>query len=206
MRGVFIVFEGGDRCGKTTQCKRIVEYLKSTGISCEYMNFPDRSLITGKAINDYLLKKTELPDKAVHMLFSANRWELEPKIRNLIYNGTSLIVDRYSFSGVAFSAAKKGLDLEWCKLPEMGLPRPDLVCLFKSRVDLASQRNGWGGERYEVTDFQERVSDNFQLLHDSSYWQEIDAVGSIEEVTDSLKPLILQTLEKAKTQELKNLW
>ncbi|XP_020519402.1 thymidylate kinase-like [Amborella trichopoda] len=40
--------------------------------------------------------------------------------------GTTLIVDRYSYSGVAFSAAK-GLDLEWSKAPEMGLLAPDLV-------------------------------------------------------------------------------
>lgn len=206
MRGAFIVFEGGDRCGKTTQCKRIVEYLKSTGIACEYMNFPDRSLTTGKTINDYLLKKTELPDRAVHLLFSANRWELEPKIRSLINRGTSLIVDRYSYSGVAFTSAKEGMDLEWCKLAEIGLPRPDLVCLFKSRVDVVSQRNGWGEERYEKTDFQKKVCENFQLLKDPSYWQEIDAVGSIEEVTENLKPLILETLEKAKSRKLENLW
>ena len=36
------------------------------------------------------------------------------------------MVDRYAFSGVAFTAAK-GLDLEWCKNPDRGLPKPDLV-------------------------------------------------------------------------------
>ncbi|KAK7835519.1 thymidylate kinase [Quercus suber] len=40
--------------------------------------------------------------------------------------GTTLIVDRYSYSGVAFSSAK-GLALEWCKAPEIGLLAPDLV-------------------------------------------------------------------------------
>lgn len=47
---------------------------------------------------------------------------MEAKLKS----GTSLIVDRYSYSGVAFSSAK-GLDIEWCKAPEVGLLAPDLV-------------------------------------------------------------------------------
>jgi thymidylate kinase len=39
-------------------------------------------------------------------------------------SGCHVIVDRYAFSGVAFSAAKDGLSLEWCKQPDSGLPRP----------------------------------------------------------------------------------
>ncbi|PWZ16906.1 Thymidylate kinase [Zea mays] len=46
-----------------------------------------------------------------------------------LLSGTTLIVDRYSYSGVAFSAAK-GLDIEWCKAPENGLIAPDLVILL----------------------------------------------------------------------------
>jgi thymidylate kinase len=44
-------------------------------------------------------------------LFSGSRSLMEAKLRE----GTTLVVDRYSFSGVAFSAAK-GLDLNWCKV------------------------------------------------------------------------------------------
>ncbi|CAI7925412.1 unnamed protein product [Closterium sp. NIES-54] len=44
----------------------------------------------------------------------------------LIGEGTTLVVDRYSFSGIAFSAAK-GLDVQWCKSTEVGLPAPDIV-------------------------------------------------------------------------------
>ncbi|KAL4195184.1 hypothetical protein AMTRI_Chr05g63310 [Amborella trichopoda] len=62
--------------------------------------------------------------------------------------GTTLIVDRYSYSGVAFSAAK-GLDLEWSKAPEMGLLAPDLVVYLDIPPEKAAERGGYGGQRYE---------------------------------------------------------
>ena len=41
-------------------------------------------------------------------------------------SGVTLVVDRYAFSGVAFTAAK-GYSLAWCKQPDEGLPAPDLL-------------------------------------------------------------------------------
>ncbi|EFJ19714.1 hypothetical protein SELMODRAFT_418926 [Selaginella moellendorffii] len=61
----------------------------------------------------FLGRGADLDDRAVHILFSANRWDL--KMEKKLMAGTTLVVDRFSYSGVAFSAAK-GLDLEWCKV------------------------------------------------------------------------------------------
>jgi dTMP kinase len=73
-------------------------------------------------INSYLQSKTEMDDGAIHLLFSANRWEKRAAMEAKLQSGVTLVVDRYSYSGVAFTAAKKmeGLDLEWCKAPERG--------------------------------------------------------------------------------------
>lgn len=105
-RGALIVLEGCDRSGKTTQCRKIVESLKNKQIFAETFSFPDRTTVTGKLITEYLLNKTELSDKAIHLLFSANRWELSKKMERLINDGVTLIIDRYAYSGVAFSAVK----------------------------------------------------------------------------------------------------
>lgn len=74
-RGAFILFEGVDRCGKTTQAKRLVDRLNAAGRPAVFMNFPDRSTAIGKQIDAYLLNKEEVDDRTVHLLFSANRWE-----------------------------------------------------------------------------------------------------------------------------------
>ena len=66
-------------------------------------------------------------DAAVHLLFSANRWEAAKALKTRLGAGETLVCDRYAFSGVAFTAAKGTLDLEWCKNPDRGLPAPDAV-------------------------------------------------------------------------------
>ena len=70
-RGALIVFEGVDRCGKSTQTKMLAEALPNAKL----MRFPDRTTATGKIVDAYL-KIFELDDKAVHLLFSANGWRL----------------------------------------------------------------------------------------------------------------------------------
>lgn len=70
-RGAFIVFEGVDRSGKTTQAKLLADRLQA-----HHIRFPDRSTGIGSIIDRYLRKEVELEDHAVHLLYSANRWEL----------------------------------------------------------------------------------------------------------------------------------
>lgn len=73
--GKFIVFEGLDRSGKTTASKLIYDKISSQR-PAELISFPNRTSLIGKLINDYLTNKTvTLPPQAIHLLFSANRWE-----------------------------------------------------------------------------------------------------------------------------------
>ena len=93
-RGAFIVFEGCDRSGKSTQSLRLAAALESQGIPTKHLHFPgsafprkitmwtfhtdcglDRATLTGRLINDYLKCSAEMDDRALHLLFSANRWE-----------------------------------------------------------------------------------------------------------------------------------
>jgi len=80
------------------------------------------------------------------------REELLRKLRA----GTTLVVDRYAYSGVAFTAAKglPGLDRQWCMAPDVGLPAPDAVFFLDLSVEAAAARGGYGEERYEKADFQ----------------------------------------------------
>jgi len=129
-RGALIVFEGPDGCGKTTQAVQLTYFLgdritrrtKGTLI----MAFPDRKTATGKILDAYLQKTISLNDQAVHLLFAANRWEKRDDIVNEIQKGYCVIVDRYSYSGIVYSATK-GMDVQWCMSAEHGLPAPDAV-------------------------------------------------------------------------------
>ncbi|KAL6960460.1 dTMP kinase [Sarracenia purpurea var. burkii] len=188
-RGALIVLEGLDRSGKTSQSSRLFSYVEGLGYSVESWRFPDRDTGVGKMISSYLANKSHLDDHTIHLLFSANRWEKRSLMETKLRSGTTLIVDRYSFSGVAFSSAK-GLDFDWCKAPEMGLLAPDLVLYLDIPPEKASERGGYGGERYEKLEFQKKVAHSYQLLCDAS-WKTIDASLPIEDVEKQMKEMVL---------------
>jgi dTMP kinase len=94
MRGKLIAVEGLDKAGKSTQCARLVDNLKKHGHDVLHMRFPgashskeifccekyvlmapDRTTPIGKMIDAYLKGASEIEDHAIHLLFSANRWE-----------------------------------------------------------------------------------------------------------------------------------
>ncbi|MCL4133828.1 UNVERIFIED_CONTAM: hypothetical protein GTU68_064104 [Idotea baltica] len=168
-RGALVVLEGCDKAGKTTQAKLLYENMIKFGIPTNYMCFPDRSTKIGQLIDGYLKCNNDLEDHAIHLLFSANRWENVPKMKELLKNGTTLIIDRYAYSGVAFSSAKKDLSLDWCKQCDIGLPKPDLVLFFDLNLNNAEQRTAYGQERYENRSFQDKVRLNFSLMRDDTF-------------------------------------
>jgi dTMP kinase len=118
-------------------------------------------------INSYLLNKSEMDDHSIHLLFSANRWEARTGLLKHLTEGTSVVCDRYAYSGVAFSAAKVKsatasrendfipgessslkeeeeplLSLDWCKSCDMGLPAPDAVIFLDLTQEEAEKRGG----------------------------------------------------------------
>lgn len=120
--------------------------LANLGRKVQFMNFPNRATPCGQLIDSYLRNSKNFGDEEIHLLFTLNRWEAKTEMTRLLNEGTTLIVDRYSYSGVAFSAAK-GLDINWCKAPEAGLLKPDLVIFLTLTEDASKMRNGYGEER-----------------------------------------------------------
>eukprot|EP00735_Rhodelphis_limneticus_P014664 TRINITY_DN8730_c0_g1::TRINITY_DN8730_c0_g1_i1::g.23840::m.23840 TRINITY_DN8730_c0_g1::TRINITY_DN8730_c0_g1_i1::g.23840 ORF type:complete len:226 (+),score=30.59,sp/P23919/KTHY_HUMAN/49.28/4e-70,Thymidylate_kin/PF02223.12/3.1e-45,AAA_28/PF13521.1/0.00044,AAA_14/PF13173.1/0.05,AAA_14/PF13173.1/8.3e+02,KTI12/PF08433.5/0.071,MobB/PF03205.9/0.25,MobB/PF03205.9/1.3e+03,DUF463/PF04317.7/0.18 TRINITY_DN8730_c0_g1_i1:63-740(+) len=205
-RGTLVVLEGVDRSGKTTQVKMLVEELVSQGKKAELMCFPDRTTQIGQMINAYLTNSAEISDQAIHLLFSANRWEHATKINKLLESGTTVFCDRYAFSGVAFSAAK-GLPRAWCKGPDVGLPEPDLVCFLELTPEQAASRGGFGQERYEKKELQEKVLSEFHALAaETPHWRTIDAARPVEEIYSELKQAVLDTIHCSGEKPIGKLW
>lgn len=69
----------------------------------------------------------------------------------------------------------QGFTLDWCKNSDRGLPDPDLVMYLDLAPEAAARRGAYGEERYERTDFQQRVYDNYQALK-TEEWK----VGAVE--------------------------
>ena len=136
----------------------------------------DRTTSIGQNLNAYLTKTDSgkpLPLAAAHLLFSANRWEAAAALNARLAAGTTLIVDRYSYSGAVYTSAKasisseeadRNMTLEWTWAPEVGLPAPDKLLFLDIEEQVAEQRGGFGSERYETTDMQRAVRTTFYQL------------------------------------------
>ncbi|KAJ7471927.1 thymidylate kinase [Mycena latifolia] len=193
-RGAFIVVEGLDRSGKTTQVDALHARLQAEGVPM---------------LDAYLRSQSTLDNRAVHLLFSANRWEQARTIQLLLAEGTTVLCDRYAFSGVAFSAAK-GLPLDWCRSPDVSLPAPDLTLFLDIAPEKARERGGYGAERYETEELQRRVRDIFRQLSgevDQAKWVTVDAGRARDEVAadvwDAMRPL---TADGGLAVRLQRLW
>merc|ERR1719345_648666 len=141
----------------------------------------------GGLIDLYLRRLIELPDEVVHQLFSANRWELAASIVEELNAGTSVVCDRYAFSGVAYSAAK-GLSLSWCQTPDIGLPVPDGVFFLHIEQSVGASRANFGDERYENTDMQTKVRDQFREapLRAGVEWRDVDGARDIQVIHNEI--------------------
>ncbi len=74
-RGLFVVLEGADRVGKSTQAKLLAEALtKLYGTETYEVRFPDRTTTIGQSLSNYLGGKLDMNPHAVHLLFTANRF------------------------------------------------------------------------------------------------------------------------------------
>ncbi|CAI5757124.1 unnamed protein product [Candida verbasci] len=195
-RGQLILIEGLDRSGKSTQAELIAKHLQPSKL----IKFPNRSTPIGKVINEYLENKEfELTDESAHLLFSANRWEIAHEIEELLNNGNFVILDRYIYSGIAYTLSKETgpnsvlSSVDWLIGPDKGLPKPDLTIFLSLDIDEISSRKGWGNERYEMKQFQIKVKESFMkiLNQDDSSIKivEVDK-SSIEQVNEKLMNVI----------------
>ncbi|OAP61704.1 thymidylate kinase [Fonsecaea erecta] len=206
-RGRLIVVEGLDRSGKSSQCQRIFERFQSEGLKVRYVKFPDRTTPTGQMINSYLTGQDQQDDHSIHLIFSANRWEVIKSISSDLMSGINVIVDRYSFSGAVYSAAKQNpdLSLEWAWSPEIGLLKPDLLIFLDISSADAAKRGGYGAERYEKEEMQSRVRGLFKKLFarlDGVAVHQVDAGRTMDEVTAEILSVLHQGLMPGELQKL----
>ena len=199
-RGALIVVEGLDKAGKSSQCQRLAANLSANGYDIRQMRFPDRTTPIGQQIDAYLRGSIHAEDHAIHLLFSANRWEAALSIKADIAAGTSVIVDRYYYSGIVYSAAKRNpqLTIDWARKCDEGLPRPDVCIFLDITEDEAAKRGGFGTEKYEKREMQEQVRALFEQVRSSGDGIDfcvIDGGGPFGEVENQVLQVAKKTIQ-----------
>lgn len=168
-KGKFIVFEGIDGSGKSTQAKRAYEYLCAKGLKCRLCAEPTDGEM-GKLLRLYLEGKKKADSHAVAGLFAADRIDHITKdggILSLLSSGVNIICDRYYLSSCAYQGIDCDLDFILSQNRfALENAMPDLTFYIDISVEVAMQRIIARGdtEIFEDADKQRKIYENYQKL------------------------------------------
>ncbi len=158
---MLVVLEGLDGAGKSTQVKKLRNYLESLYGSVEYIHFPRYdAAVYGELISRFLRgdfgNNDAVHPQLVALLFAEDRHGAAPEMKAELAKGRCVLLDRYVYSNIAYQCAKltrtdEAEDLrEWIFNTEYGafeLPRPDLNIFLDVPISfveskLSSSRGG----------------------------------------------------------------
>ena len=189
-RGLLIVLEGIDQCGKTTISKLLKNKLEELNLKTIIQTFPDKLTLIGNVINSYLQGNTKLSPQESHLLYSLNRHEKKNFMEDKLYNNYNIICDRYIFSGIAYSLAN-GLDYDFSSNTEQYLIKPDLTFYFDiSITETNKRRKSLKTDIYETSNFQSKVKEAYSKIKNKD-WIIINAEQTPEEITNIILKHIL---------------
>lgn len=199
---MFIVLEGPDGSGKTTQAVKLVERLRSVNLDVLYLTFPSSSpagYAARRAIKAHWQEVSDDPlfqAIVVQSLMTADRYSAVDQIRAALRSGTTVIADRWWPSGSVYGTAE-GLDPAWLRAMDRLLPDADLNILLDLTVANVAERinaRTLGRDKYENPVFQSRVCAGYRRMWMDATgnakapgkWIVVDAAKSRDEVHEAI--------------------
>ena len=201
---MYIVIEGQDGTGKSTQARLLKEYYEKQGKEVVVMDEPDGDLPQAHDIHDLIVvrgKDYNMEPMTNVLLFTAARYELWKKLAEpVLKNGGVVISARNWWSTLAYQGYGEGVSKsKIIKLTKESLPekyvKPDKGFILTVSDKIREERQGTRGKAKETfeskpDDFQQRVNNAYPKIAKEFGLKIIDASGTIEEVFD----LILREL------------
>lgn len=142
---MLLALEGIDRAGKGTQSAMLQSAWEREGRRAVRLHFPAYETPIGKEITAFLMGEREFGPETLQMLYAANRYEKREELLRLRSQADLVLLDRYATSGRVYGQAM-GLDREWLRNLDHGMPEPDLVVLLDLDPGEAARRRRSVGE------------------------------------------------------------
>lgn len=190
-RGRFIVFEGGEGCGKSTQAGLLAaerDALLTRQPGGTELGRRLRRLLLGSESGP--VDDTPVDDRAEALLMAADRAQhVAEVIEPALAAGRDVVCDRYIGSSIAYQGYGRGLDVDIVRAVSgwaAGGLWPDVVVLLEVTEEVASARLGDARDRIEAagSDFHRRVALGFadQARDEPDIWVVVDGSGTVDEV------------------------
>jgi len=205
--GLFITFEGPEGSGKTTQIRRLADWLGDQGREVLTTREPGGTRI-GEAIREVLLSPahTEMCAEAEILLFSAARAQIvRETLQPHLARGGVVLCDRFADSTLAYQGYGRLLDLDTLRQITLfatgGLVPALTICLDLPVVEGLRRKQGgdqaeWNRMERERLDFQERVRRGYLALAaaEPQRWYVLDAQREIEVIQTEIRQRVAALL------------
>ena len=190
--GRFLVLEGGDATGKSTQVERLAARLRERGLEV-VTTFEPGATPLGRRLRALLLDDHEPVDPVAEaLLMAADRAQhVAEVVRPTLARGAWLVSDRFLPSSLTYQGVGRGLGVQEVGvlnvLATAGI-EPNLVVVLDLSLDVARQRLGEHRDRLEAEDeaFALAVHEAYRDLASSHGWVLVNADGTPDEVADAI--------------------
>jgi dTMP kinase len=202
--GLFLVFEGGEGSGKSTQIELLRQFLEGRGRRVVVTHEPGGTAI-GEKLRQVLLDpaSASMSDKTEALLYAADRAQhVDEVIRPALAEGAIVICDRYVDSSIAYQGLVRGLGAEQIRaLNRWGTAAlsPDLVFLLDMEAERGLERaDGTDRIEREGREFHRRVREAYRLLAErqNDRFFIIDASRGRQEVAEDIRSRVEPYLER----------
>ncbi|MGZ4509499.1 MAG: dTMP kinase [Blastococcus sp.] len=203
--GVFIAFEGGEGAGKSTQVRRLQEWLVAEGLVSR-TTFEPGATVSGGAIRSIVLDRahTAMSARSEALLYAADRAQhVHDVLRPALDAGEVVITDRFIDSSLAYQGAGRTIPLDDVRMLSRwateGL-QPDLTVLLDlpPEVGLARARGRAAADRMESEslEFHQRVRQTFRALAetDPDRYLVLDARQTPDEIAAAIRVRVAELL------------
>jgi dTMP kinase len=189
-----LVIEGVDGSGKSTQIKILTKHLIRNGYQCEFLHFPRTDApFFGELISRFLRGEfgslNEVDPYLVALLYAGDRKDAADKIREWLGNNKIVLLDRYTYSNIAYQCAK--IDdyllqeklMKWIlklEFDHFAIPKPDLNIFLDVPASFTEKKlmerrsgshreylNGTADIHEESLSFQKKVRDIYLRVSES---------------------------------------
>ena len=204
-RGRFIVFEGIDGAGKTTQIELLTKHLQACGRRVMRTAEPTES-VSGGLLRDALggVSKRSACEMAALFVLDRIFHNVNPVsgIEKMLSDGVDVICDRYYYSSLAYQGSET--DAEWVRAMNLNCPeirRPDLCIFLDLTPEQSMERIGKGRVTLEVYENVDRLTrvrkqffDVFEALASTDRICVVNAARPVEEIHQEIVSIVEQSL------------
>ena len=206
MKGLFIVMEGPDGSGKTTQINLLKEYLEEAGYECLITREPGGTVI-GEEIRQLILnpEHKEMSPVTEMLLYAASRAQLVHEVIGpALEEGKIVISDRFVDSSIVYQGIARKLGISTVSAvnaPGIGIYRPDGIFF----IDLSEaeglrskkEQKNLDSMEQEGIDFHHRVSEGYRkVLSGRPEVMKIDGGRSIDTIQKKIRNHVDELLKK----------